>query len=179
MDDLKGASPLILPIGPDITVNQNDTLSLECYSNEPIHWVFPWDINENSIWNYPDNIMHEIRYTYLERNQLYMTQLDLFGVSHELSGFYYCTKNSSYFHCSDVVSPIQNKFASKIYLYVQGKNFSSKTKKLRFVNMFIIFPGQRELIYRTKVFYEFDCDFFITCKPTTKNQIARLTKVNN
>lgn len=129
MDDLKGFSPLILPIGPDITVNQNDTLSLECYSNEPIHWVFPWDLKEQSIWNYPDNIMHEIRYTFLERNQLYMAQLDLFGVSHELSGFYYCTKNASYFHCSDVVSPIRNKLASKIYLFVQGKKiFLSKSK---------------------------------------------------
>lgn len=114
---------MIIPIGSDVTASLNDHIIFECYSNEPVYWIFPWDVDRQHVWEPPAYFSpFLVLYQFLKEKQLYKAELNLFHVNYKWIGFYYCVKNSSYFYGSDVVSPIRNRLASKIYLYVEGTN---------------------------------------------------------
>lgn len=44
---------MIIPIGSDVTASLNDHIIFECYSNEPVYWIFPWDVDRQHVWEPP------------------------------------------------------------------------------------------------------------------------------
>lgn len=120
---LQAMSPLIVPMDPDISIAKGSNVTLKCYSNQPIRWLFPWDVGQQMYWNIPA-IMYGVKYQFNKKKLTYITLLELYGVRNEMVGFYYCMKNSSHDEMSEYVS-LENHSASKIYLYVEGNSFSN------------------------------------------------------
>lgn len=162
-------------MAPDFTAVKNTNVTFMCYSDEPITWRVPWFIDgKNSYGKF-----YEIHKEFTAN--IYKVQLNLFHVSHQYVGFYDCIKYSAETYTENDETLFRNMLASKIYLFVEGRHVHETSCKTTGRITKKSFSDPENSVFSSTPSYVFGqlCDFYIPCKPTSKNYTVELKMVRN